>query len=158
MSIAMQAAARMEQDGDSDATELLAALREEGADVETLLLRLVRAAQEAAANAEAVKARAAALAARKARYEAQETNCRQAIAGIMDALGLAKWKHAEASVSLTAGRPGVVVSDVSLLPGELCRVEVKPLTAEIKRRLEAGEVIPGAALANGMPQLSIRSA
>lgn len=158
MTLALSLASRLERDDDTDAEALLAYLRDGGADVDALLVRLLRAAGEAASDAAAAEDRVKALGARMARFRTREQACRQTIAGILDALGIDKWKHAEGTVSLRPGRPGVVITNEAALPPELVRVTVTPDKAAIKARLEAGEVVSGAELANGPPTLTIRSA
>lgn len=157
MAIAHATLERMAQDGtlDTDEAALMEALREDGADVEGLLVRLLRAMGEAKANAEAVDQRMAALVARGRRFERQAENYRAASYAILDALGLTKWRHAEFSVSVSPGRPGVIVTDEAALPDRFVRVTRSPDKAAIKAALEQGEVIEGAELSNGLPQMRI---
>lgn len=159
LAIAHATLSRMEADGtlSTDEADLAATLREEVPEVDTLLLRLLRAAAEAEANARAVAERTKALDEREKRFLRQNREYRAAVYGVLDVLGLSKWRHAEYSVSVSAGRPGVVMTDEAALPDAFVRIERMPDRAAIKHALEAGEVVPGAALQNAMPSLTVRS-
>lgn len=155
LSIAAATHARLSEAGalDEDGAALLA----EAPDVETVLVRLLRAGDEAKHNAEAVGERIAALQARQGRYWARSDECRRAVVAIMDAAGLTKFRHPEFTVSLSAGRPGVVVTDEAALPDRFVRVERKPLLLAIKAAMDDGEVVPGAEMQNTMPTLTVRT-
>lgn len=157
MAIANATLERMAQDGtlDTDEAALMEALREGGADVDGLLVRLLRARGEAKANAEAVDQRMADLVARGRRFERQAEEYRAAAYSILDALGLTKWRNAEFSVSVSPGRPGVIVTDEAALPDRFVRVVRQPDKNAIKAALEQGEVVEGAELSNGLPQMRI---
>lgn len=150
---------RMEAEGTlvTDEADLVAALREEVPEVDTLLLRLVRAQDEAAHAAEAINARIDALAARRDRAKRQREEYRRAIFGILDVLGVTKWRSAEFSVGTSVGKPGVVITDADALPAEFVRVERVPDKLAIANALRAAHDVPGAALQNAMPMLSIRT-
>jgi hypothetical protein len=64
------------------------------------------------------------------------------------------------SISLQQGRASCVIRDEKKLPFELVDVVelIKPRTAEIKERLEAGEEVPGATLEYGADYVTIRAA
>lgn len=155
LSIAAATHARLAEAGalDEDGAALLA----EAPDVETVLVRMLRAGDEAHHNAEAVGERIAALQARQARYKAQAEECRRAVMAIMDAAGLTKFRHPEFTVSLSAGRPGVVVTDESALPDRFVRVERKPNLSALREAMEDGEVILGAEWSNAAPRLTVRT-
>lgn len=158
MSVAMSVASRLEQEGTTDEADLIAALRDETPDIDRIILRLVRAAQEARHDQQAIAERAQNLAARKARAARVEEACRGAAFSILDALGLAQWKHAEASLNIRAGAPGLRVTDATLLPPHLVRTTIAPDMAAIKEAVAQGEVVPGVEHTNGLPSLTIRSA
>jgi hypothetical protein len=159
MAIANSVLRRMEVDGtlDTDEAALMDALRDGGADVDGLLTRLLRARQEADKNAAAVAERVLDLNWRKARFGRQEEEYLAAAYSILDALGLTKWRSAEFSVSVTAGRPGVILTDETALPDRFVRIERKADKTAIKAALEAGEIVPGAELANGIPTMTVRT-
>lgn len=62
------------------------------------------------------------------------------------------------TISLSEGRSSVSIDDINLLPFELTEIveSVRPKLDEIKRRLEAGETVPGASLRTGEPYITIR--
>ncbi len=155
LSLAAAAHARLSAAGALD--EDGAALMAEAPDVETVLVRFLRAGDEAKHNAEAVAERIAALQARQSRYKAQAEECRRCVLAIMDVAGMAKFRHPEFTVSLSPGRPGVVVTDEAALPDRFVRVERKPNMAALREALTDGEVVPGVEWTNGAPQLTVRT-
>ena len=158
MSIATSLAARLEADGVAlDEAELVEYLRAENADVGGLLLRLARTAQEAKADAEAIATRQAALATRKARAGRVEQECRATLHAIMEAMAMRKYRHPELSVTISDGRPGVVVTDETALPDEYVRITRSPDKTAIKAALEQGVIVPGAELQNSIPQMTVRT-
>lgn len=62
------------------------------------------------------------------------------------------------TISLSEGRTTVSIDDKNALPYELTEIveDVRPKMDEIKRRLEAGEIVPGASLRTGDPYVTIR--
>ena len=62
------------------------------------------------------------------------------------------------TISLSEGRTTVSIDDKNALPFDLTEIveDVRPKMDEIKRRLEAGEVVPGASLRTGDPYVTIR--
>ena len=159
MSIAQATLARMEADGtlDTDEAALMDALRQEVPEVDDVLVRLLRARGEALANEEAISSRVDALQAREARFAKQAEAYRGAINAVMYALGITKWRHAEFSVSLSPGRPGVVITDEAALGPMFTKTKVEPDKAKIREFLEAGTPVTGAHLANGLPTLTVRT-
>ena len=159
LAIAHGTLARMEADGvvTTDEADLLAALHEDGADVDTLLLRLARAQDEAEKAAEALDDRIGDLTMRCRRALRQRTEYRAAIYGILDVLGLTKWKHAEFSVALSEGKPGVVITDEAALPDAFVRISCAPDKSALAEALRAGHVVEGAELRNSLPTLTIRT-
>lgn len=157
MSTVMAMASRLEAAGMTDKEELFAALREETPDLEAILLRLVRAEGEASADAEALRSRIADLEVRKKRAERMRDECRATLFSALDALGLTKWVHAEATVTISDGKMQAVVTDPLQLPSEYATVTVKPNMALINKALAAGEEVPGVEARNGAPVLTIRT-
>ena len=155
MSIAQAAARRLQADGTLD--EDGAALFAECPDAETMLLRVLRAMDEAASNADAVNARITDLDVRWKRFKRQRDEMRGVAFAIMEALNLTKFRSPEFTVSVQAGRPGVVVTDAAALPTEYVRVETSPDLTKLKSALSRGEIIPGAELTNGSPAIVVRT-
>ena len=147
---------RLELDNpNTDAEELWAALNEAVPHADGVLVALCRAAGEAEANADAVGERIAALTERKRRYEAQNEEYRRHIATVMDAAGMTGWRSPEFTVSLTPGRAGVVITDAAAIPDDFVRIRREADKTAIGAALASGADVPGATMANGMPQLRI---
>lgn len=159
MAAAQSALSRLEASGDVDTDEAaaLAVLREEAPDIDDVIARLLRARGEARAYAEALDARVDDLTQRRDRYARQSEEYRRTVFAIMDALGVRKWQSAEFTVSVSDGRPGVVITDESAIPPKYFRPRVEIDRTEIRRALEAGETVPGAEIANGMPTMTVRT-
>jgi len=157
MAAAQSALSRLEASGDVDTDEAaaLAVLREDAPDIDVVIGRLLRAMGEAQGNTVAADTRIDALELRRDRYTHQANEYRRTVFSILDALGLAKWKSAEFTVSLSPSRPGVVITDADALPDALCRVTRTPDKLAIKAALEQGEVIAGAEMQNSMPQMRV---
>jgi hypothetical protein len=66
-----------------------------------------------------------------------------------------KVKLPVATLSILAGRPGVVIDDVAALPQGFTRLE--PVKSAIKQSIENGEDVPGAHLEAGPDTVSIRT-
>jgi hypothetical protein len=74
----------------------------------------------------------------------------------MQVAELARIDHPEATVCLKKTPPKVMIYDVEALPDELVRIVREPDKLEIKKRLEAGEEVDGAAMSNGGLALQVR--
>ena len=75
----------------------------------------------------------------------------------MDAAGQRAWKSPEFTVSLSPGRPGVVITDPEAIPGAFMRVRREPDKIAIGAAIASGADIPGAEMRNGLPALTIRT-
>ena len=159
MAAAQSALSRLQATGDVDTDEAaaLAVLAEEAPDIDVVLVRLLRAMGEAEASEEAIQRRVLDLRGRQDRYNRQAREYRRTVFAILDALGVRKWRSAEFTVSVTDGRPGVVITDEDALPDGFVLIDRQPRNALIKAALERGEAVPGAALQNGMPQMTVRT-
>lgn len=159
MAAAQSALSRLEASGDVDTDEAaaLAVLREEAPNVDAVLCRLLAAADEADRMADALGTRLLVLGARRQRFLRQHDEYRRTVFAMLDALGLRKWKNAEFSVSITDGRPGVVITDEAALPEQFVRVTKTPDKTAIVRALQAGNEIPGAEMRNGMPSMRVNT-
>ncbi len=142
---------------DTDEAALLAAIEQDVPDAEHIVALLVRAVGEAEAEAEAIGERIAGLTARKDRAKRRAETMRGLLLALMEAAGVQKWKHPEFTVSVSQGRPGVLITDPDALPAACLRTKTEPDLTAIKNALVYGGTVPGAELANGMPTLSIRT-
>lgn len=112
------------------------------------------------AMAAALKVQEAAMKARRDRIEARAKAKRRAGIELLNAAGLKKLERPRATLSRTAGRTSVHITDEASVPTQLCTVKTvtTPDKAAIKRQLEAGETVPGAELVRGDDALTMRVA
>jgi len=139
--------------------EVIDALAEEGIAADAVLRRLVRAILDAKADAQAADARIEDLRARRNRFRHREEVYRATLAASFETLGWRRFNDAEASVYVTEGRPKVVITDEHAVPRTLMETTVihTPDKGRILDALQRGETVPGAALANPAPIVTIRS-
>jgi hypothetical protein len=142
---------------DTDEAALLAAIEQDVPDAAHIVTLLVRAVGEAEADVDAIAGRVAGLNTRKDRAKRRAETMRGLLLTVMEAAGTQKWKHPEFTVSVSQGRPGVLITNPDELPPECLRTTVEPDKTKIKQLLEAGTPIAGAVLANGVAALTIRS-
>jgi hypothetical protein len=135
-------------------------LEGEGGDALAVIDRIVRRAIEVSDFAEMAKQRKAAIGARQARFERQNDALRQAVANILQTLGLTREpiERDDFTLSIRAGSSRVVITDLAELPASFVRVTREPMVREIGAALRAGEAVPGAMLGgNAQPVLTIRT-
>ena len=85
------------------------------------------------------------------RAERKRAMCQAA----METAGLTKLEGPECTVSVSARKPKLHVYDTDELPDAFIRTERKPDNTAIRSALEKGETVPGAALNNAPPSLTI---
>ena len=145
----------------SDETLLLVALKDAGADLAALMRRLAYAATEARSMAQATKQRMDDLATRRDRFNRVQSNCRNALLAIVQAIPEAfpdgQFRDAAVDVRVAAGRPGIVVTDPNLLRNDLVVITRTPIMAAIKEAIKNGEVIEGVAERNAADYIVIRT-
>lgn len=95
---------------------------------------------------------------RLARFEARAEKKRALVTQVMERADLKKLQEPDFTVSLRAVPPGLVVSDETAIPTDYW----KPQPAKLDKKgllasLNAGQVIPGAALGNGGTTISVRT-
>jgi hypothetical protein len=150
-----------EDEQPTDAADLLALLKSEGADIGKIMQRLLLAATEAKSNADAIKARVSDLGQRRDRMKRHEASCRAAALSIMSALPECfpdgKFRDALVEARVGQAKPGIVVTDPSLLEDRFFKIERTPMLAAIAEAINDGEVIEGASVRNGAPFITIRT-
>lgn len=106
---------------------------------------------------EAITARMADLAARKARFADNIEALRRSIQSALEATGVRKLELPVATISLRAVPPSVVITDEAALPAEYKR-QPPPVPDKklIAAALKDGVVIDGAELSNGGQTVSIK--
>lgn len=109
-------------------------------------------------HAEAIKARIDDLKARKARFDQQSEMIRAALSTAIGMAGLKKVERPEATLSLRAVAPSVVVIEEADIPSEFFepqppKLDKRALLAALKEKRQ----VPGAELSNGGESLSVHS-
>lgn len=140
---------------DEDETAFLDTLDGE-TDAVDILDRAIRYMQDADALAAAIKAQEADLSVRRKRIEARSEAHRATLLTIIDAMGMAKVERPLATISRRAGGTSVCIVDEAAIPSQLCKVVSSPDKAAIKKQLQAGEIVPGAALETGPDGVTVR--
>lgn len=146
---------------DTDEDELRVLLREAGADVDALVVRLLRVAVEAEDAAEAVATRIGTLVDRKSRHLRRRDACRDVVKAIIEALPsvfpAGSYRGAEFTASVAPGRPRPLVTDEAVLPATCWRVTRSPDMTAIRKLIETVGQVPGVTMSNGDPVLSVRT-
>lgn len=95
--------------------------------------------------------------ARSDRKAARIERRRGAILAALEIVGLTKKELATATLSVSAGRPKVIITDETALPNSLFRKRMihEPDITAIAEALKAGEDVPGAILSNTKPALRV---
>lgn len=119
-----------------------------------LIDRLIQAEREAKALAQGIDGELDRLKKRQERFEARRTALRKYIMQLLEAAGLKKVERSAATVSISAGKPKVIVTDETLLPDHLVRIKREPNKTAIGEALARGKV-PGVTLSNSEPVLRI---
>lgn len=120
------------------------------------LSALARRIGEAEAMAEGIAAYCASLKERKARLERRSEALRAGVVRLMNAAALRKAELPEATLSLSARAPKVVITDESIIPEDCWRVRSEPDLTIIRDRIRTTGEVPGATLSNGGETLTIR--
>ncbi|MFC4172672.1 siphovirus Gp157 family protein [Microvirga sp. GCM10011540] len=125
--------------------------------VEEVLSSLAGRILDAQAMATAIVKRKNDLDARLAACERREEAYRSLSLRIMNAASLRKMPLPEATLSIRAVPPAVIISDEEQIPAEFTKTKVSPDRTKIKDALAAGAEVPGAYLSNGSESLSVRT-
>jgi hypothetical protein len=141
----------------ADDDELRADMFEGETDMVPLVSRLLRRKLDARVMASAIKERKQEISDRQARFERQEEGYTKLIKSVMIAADLDKLTLADATVSVTKPRIVVEITDEDSLPQGFVEIKRVPKKTEIKKALEAGEEIPGAALGLSEEGLMVRT-
>lgn len=125
--------------------------------IQDVLTRLVNVSRDAETMAEAVKARKQEIGERQNRFERKAEAARKLILSVMEKADLPKIQLTEATLSMRVLPPAPIVQDADALPDNCVRIERKPDMKAIKAELEGGREVPGIAMSNGRPSLTIRT-
>ena len=126
-------------------------------DVEDILARLLRAARDAKAMAEASAGMIEDMRARKDRFTRRNEAFRATAFAVMDALGRSKMELPDITASIRAGQPSVQITDEDDIPDLYVETVRKIDKATIASVLKSGGEVPGAVLSNSLPTLALRT-
>lgn len=116
---------------------------------------LLNVESEAGAFSEAIKERISELQQRKKRYDDKAVRARALLQQMLNRAGRRKVELPEATVSISASRPRVILQE-DQLNDDWMRIKKEPDKTAIKKALENGETIDGAVLSNGGETITIR--
>ena len=134
---------------------LRADMLEGSTDLNDFLRATERKRQEAVSMAEAIDINMEALNQRRNRFKHRDEALRSLMFKLLEWGNLKRVELPEATISIRAGTPRVVIVDEAAIPDALCRFRREPDKVKIKAALADGEV-NGAALSNAEPTISIR--
>jgi hypothetical protein len=135
--------------------ETLADTIEGESDLPAAIISVLRAAIEREVTAKALADLIEVMVARKRRFEDDARNLRGAALHAMCETGLKKLAAPDMSVSVTTGKPRIMITDDSLVPDDLVRITRTPSKTDIAKAMAEGREIPGVTLGNPEPFLSI---
>jgi len=130
-------------DGETDAMDILGAL--------------IKERNEMLGNEAALKELAKQYKERADRMNAKADAIAQTMGHLLDAMGERKVQHPFAPVRRTKPRARVVIEDEHQIPSQLMKVKKSPDLTAIKAQMDAGEYVPGAAIALGNEGVTVRS-
>lgn len=130
-------------DGETDAMDILGTLIKERNEVLGNEAALKKLAKQYKERADRMNAKADAIA--------------QTMGHLLDAMGERKVQHPFATVSRTKPRARVVIEDEHQIPTQLMKTKKSPDLTAIKAQMDAGEYVPGAAIALGNEGVTVRS-
>jgi hypothetical protein len=133
-----------------DETDRLLALESETTTRE-YLIAVVRRMLEAEALADELEATKA----RQQRFGRRAEAMRALAHKVMDWAELRKLELPQATLSIRAGVPRVIVTDETVLPPNCVRIKREPDKTAIREHLARGERIPGAEMSNAEPVLAV---
>jgi len=146
-----------EEYGLEDGEEALEDTLEGSSNLPEILSGMVRKAKRAEGYAAGMAAIIKDNQERKARFERQSETLRKQVAWAMEEAGLKKLPMSDLTVTLSAGKPPLVIPNDAEVPDECCRFKRKPDKTKIRETISRGDAVPWAYLGNPQPTLTIRS-
>lgn len=141
------------EDGDD---QLLADSLEGETDFHRFLAAVTRRICEAEACAEGIGDLIREVKERQQRFERRSDALRDMAFKLMNAADVRKLELAQATLSIRAGQPRVIITDEARLPPDCVRIKREPDKIAIKEHLARGEHVDGAELSNAEPALAVR--
>ncbi len=91
------------------------------------------------------------------RFEMGIEGGRRVLFSLMNAAGVKRLELPEATLSVGAGPPKVIITDEAKVPDIMCRIVREPMKNKIREAIKDGETVPGALISNGEDRLTIRT-
>jgi hypothetical protein len=135
--------------------ETLADTIEGESDLPAAIISVLRAAIEREVTAKALADLIETMVGRKRRFEEGARNLRLAALHTMCESGLKKLAAPDLSVSVSRGKPRLIITDDAAVPDDLCKISRAPSKTEIAKAMADGREVPGVTLGNPEPFLSI---
>jgi len=136
--------------------QLLADMLEGETDFHRFLAAVVRRICEAEACADGIGDLIREVKERQQRFEQRSEAMRAMAFKLMNAADVRKLELPQATLSIRAGSPRVIVTDEARLPEHCIRIKREPDKVAIKEHLARGEPVAGAELSNREDVLSVR--
>ena len=96
------------------------------------------------------------LKARRDRYERREEALRGLALKLMQHANVRKIELPQATLSIRAGQPRVIITDEAALPDNCVRIKREPNKTLIRELIDQGVSVPGAEFSNSEPTLAVR--
>lgn len=126
-------------------------------DVESVMSRVMSHLFEAEEMLDGMKPRFEDLSERKKRWERRKEFCRALAQRVLEASGRPRIELPEATISKSAGKESVEITNVDELPQGTFVTERKPDKKAIGEQLKSGEDVPGARLVMGADGVRINT-
>jgi hypothetical protein len=140
-----------------DDDDTLEIVLESETDLNDALAAIVERMCEAEAFAIAINAVVNNLRDRRDRFNNRYEAMRTLVFKLMSSADVRKVELVQATLSIRAGQPKVIVTDEAALPIDCVRIKREPDKVAIKEHLARGEPVPGAELSNAEPTLAVRT-
>lgn len=124
-------------------------------DLDKVIARALDHMSEADTMVAAIAMRCAQQEERKGRHERRSTAMRSLILSLMQKANLPKIALPEASISISAGRESVVITDAASVPRQLGTSSWSPDKKAIAKQIAAGVDVPGAVMQKGPNTLRV---
>jgi len=139
-----------------DDEALRADMLEGSTDLHEFLAVIVDHMRDAEARAVGTEKRMSDLLARRNRYDQRVDAMRSLAFKLMARADVRKVELTEATLSIRAGQPRVIITDETALPPDCVRIKREPDKVAIREHLARGEPVAGAELSNSEPVLAVR--